>query len=159
MTVISITRQKQLENVAKFNPDSFCGLYCGACVRYLSTKNERINSLAIDSGLSPEAFQCTGCKTNQVSRRCKSCTIRECAIERGLDSCANCVEYPCTNLRLLHHNNSYCSQFDIIESLNYRKQNGIKSWLMHQRLHWSCPICFAEIGFKDKMCLKCGTVF
>lgn len=148
--------KNHINKTMEFNPDSYCGLYCGACVRYLSTKSNKIHELAIDSGLSPQEFQCTGCKTTQSSRWCNLCAIKECAKKRGLESCVECSEYPCMRIRILQANYCHSHHMDIIDSLNFRKQKGTESWLLHQRINWSCPVCFTEFGIHDKTCINCG---
>jgi len=51
---------------------AFCGLYCGACRRYLSEK-------------------CPGCRENRKASWCK---VRTCGIENGYASCVDCKEFP-----------------------------------------------------------------
>lgn len=46
-----------------------CGLYCGACRKYLNEK-------------------CPGCRLNNKATWCK---IRQCCIEKGFHSCADCT--------------------------------------------------------------------
>ena len=46
-----------------------CGLYCGACRKYLNGK-------------------CPGCRQNEKATWCK---IRQCCIEKGFHSCADCT--------------------------------------------------------------------
>lgn len=55
------------------NPElvAYCGLYCGACKRYLKGK-------------------CPGCHDNIKASWCK---IRQCCIENGYSSCALCHDY------------------------------------------------------------------
>lgn len=50
---------------------SYCGLYCGACKRYISGS-------------------CPGCAENQKASWCK---IRSCNIEHGYTSCADCKDF------------------------------------------------------------------
>ena len=50
---------------------AYCGLYCGACKRYLVGK-------------------CPGCRENQKASWCK---LRTCCIENGYGSCADCEEF------------------------------------------------------------------
>jgi len=47
---------------------AYCGLYCGACRRYLSDK-------------------CSGCRENVKATWCK---VRSCCAENGYASCADC---------------------------------------------------------------------
>jgi len=49
---------------------AFCGLYCGACKKFLSDK-------------------CPGCQQNQKASWCK---VRTCCMELGIKSCADCTE-------------------------------------------------------------------
>ena len=48
-----------------------CGLYCGACGRYLNDK-------------------CPGCAQNE--KAAKWCGVRTCNIEKGIATCAECKE-------------------------------------------------------------------
>ena len=54
---------------------AYCGLYCGACKRYLKEK-------------------CPGCFKNERAQWCK---IRQCCIERAYVSCADCRDYKNAN--------------------------------------------------------------
>jgi hypothetical protein len=51
---------------------AYCGLYCGACKPYLRGK-------------------CNGCHENSKATWCK---VRSCCIERHIQSCAECTEFP-----------------------------------------------------------------
>jgi len=50
---------------------AYCGLYCGACKKYLSEK-------------------CPGCQKNE---KAQWCTVRKCCMENGRMSCADCKVY------------------------------------------------------------------
>lgn len=50
---------------------SYCGLYCGACSKYINNK-------------------CPGCNGNEKATWCK---IRTCCIENKYLSCAECIEF------------------------------------------------------------------
>ncbi len=50
---------------------AYCGLYCGACKKYLQEK-------------------CQGCKENKKASWCK---IRSCCMENKYSSCADCHTY------------------------------------------------------------------
>jgi len=51
---------------------AYCGLYCGACQKYLRER-------------------CEGCHNNAKATWCK---VRSCNRERHYSSCAECVDYP-----------------------------------------------------------------
>jgi hypothetical protein len=50
---------------------AYCGLYCGACPRYLSEK-------------------CPGCQENE---KASWCNIRKCGIENKYSTCAECKDF------------------------------------------------------------------
>ncbi len=60
------------EIVASADLVAACGLYCGACKRYLEER-------------------CPGCRENAKATWCR---IRSCCQERHLASCAECGEFP-----------------------------------------------------------------
>jgi hypothetical protein len=54
---------------------AFCGLYCGACKKFLNGK-------------------CAGCQGNE---KASWCTVRSCCLENGYQSCADCKTYATAN--------------------------------------------------------------
>jgi hypothetical protein len=59
------------EIVADKNLVAYCGLYCGACGKYLHEK-------------------CPGCHENT---KATWCAVRACCTERGYASCADCADH------------------------------------------------------------------
>ncbi len=51
---------------------AYCGLYCGACKKYLKGS-------------------CPGCADNDKASWCK---VRQCCIQNGYTSCAECKDFP-----------------------------------------------------------------
>lgn len=51
---------------------AYCGLYCGACGKYINGK-------------------CPGCAGNEKASWCE---IRKCCMENNFKSCADCKQYP-----------------------------------------------------------------
>ena len=60
------------EIIADKNLVAFCGLYCGACRKYLAEK-------------------CPGCRENE---KASWCGVRACCLERGYAGCADCPDFP-----------------------------------------------------------------
>ena len=82
-----------------------CGNDCQACPRYTATMSEdeaRRREVAArwhrvgwrDHVVSPDEIACRGCATATWCRY----GIRECAVQRGVDHCGHCHDYPCDNL-------------------------------------------------------------
>lgn len=93
---------------------SYCGLICHTCPIYLATRDidqakrrkmqadiaEQCNKL-YGTKYGPEDINgCDGCwtETGRLFSGCKTCSIRSCAKNKGLDNCACCSEYACEQL-------------------------------------------------------------
>ena len=84
---------------------AFCGNDCNVCPRYIATLSgdeEQLKEAALmwkragwrDAVLSPEEIVCHGCSSVSWCRY----GIRECALEKGVDNCGKCQDYPCEKL-------------------------------------------------------------
>ncbi len=80
---------------------SFCGLYCGECPSYKKQK-------------------CPGCAQNVKASWCK---VRNCCLEKGLESCAGCDEFSDVK-ECKKHNNLISKMFGLF--LNSDRRKGIE---------------------------------
>ena len=96
---------------------AYCGLECDSCPIRLATlekdemrQQEMRESIARTCNehygmhLKPEDVNdCDGClaNTGRLFSGCLSCAIRKCVIGRNLESCADCPEYACDNLKTM----------------------------------------------------------
>jgi len=95
---------------------SYCGLICNTCPIHLATleqnkskqlsmRSEITRTFMEQYGLSiriEDVTDCDGCRTGgRLFSGCAKCEIRRCAMERGLESCAFCLDYACENLQKL----------------------------------------------------------
>jgi hypothetical protein len=142
-----------------FNPDAYCGIYCGACSIAVCGKTGRADAFAACLGRLPsEARACGGCKSDAVYAGCSTCNIRRCAREKGVAHCIDCAEYPCASYRswqsiakaLVPH---ACAAPGSLEAI---KHEGVDAWLTAQRRRWSCPGCGAPFSWYADTCHKCG---
>jgi len=83
----------------------FCGDDCNVCPRYIATQSgdvEQLKKVAAlwyrvgyrDKIVPPEEMICRGCSStwcNVVDNR----DVRECALEKGVENCGKCENYPC----------------------------------------------------------------
>ncbi|MBF0120241.1 MAG: DUF3795 domain-containing protein [Desulfobacterales bacterium] len=102
------------EIIADKSLASYCGLYCGACRRYLN-----------DS--------CPGCPKNDKASWCK---VRMCCIEKKYLTCSDCKEInnlsECTKLNnLISKIFSLIFQSDRIACLNFIKEKGIDEFVSY----------------------------
>lgn len=88
---------------------AYCGLVCGECPAYLATQADDDEmrsktaaewSQAFGDALTKDDINCDGClgKEGRKVGYCNECPIRVCAVERGLENCADCSSYACDNL-------------------------------------------------------------
>ena len=85
-----------------------CGLICSDCPAYIATQNDddeerkkTAQSWTSDEyRLKPGDINCDGCITtgNRIMSFCFECDIRQCGVEREVENCAHCDEYPCGKL-------------------------------------------------------------
>ncbi|MBE0525753.1 MAG: DUF3795 domain-containing protein [Candidatus Thorarchaeota archaeon] len=84
---------------------AYYGLDCAVCPAHLACKNnddELRKKQAAEWG-SPEyqitaaEINCVGCKVDAEPKFkfCAGCTIKSCASERGVETCAHCEDYGC----------------------------------------------------------------
>ncbi len=87
---------------------AFCGLSCTDCPAYLAggrfSEEDRVKTAAewsTDSfPLTATDIDCHGCigADDQLVSFCRACDIRKCGVEKNVDICADCREYPCEKL-------------------------------------------------------------
>ncbi len=92
---------------------AFCGLYCGACKKFLNDK-------------------CPGCQENQKASWCK---VRTCCMEKNYQSCADCEEKTLDECK--YFSNFMASIFGFIfnsdrhKCIDFIKNNGYESFAQH----------------------------
>jgi hypothetical protein len=88
---------------------AYCGLVCHECGVFIATKNddyERRKTVArewsklFQTELSPENINCDGCKSEGGRHfpYAETCEVRKCGMEKGVENCGCCDEYPCETL-------------------------------------------------------------
>ena len=94
---------------------AYCGLICRTCAIYLATREkdqskqhemrvdvaEQIKKIYGQECKPEDIGDCDGCKTEGGKLFCTGCQIRICAIEKGIENCAYCDDYPCEALEKL----------------------------------------------------------
>jgi hypothetical protein len=141
-----------------FNPDTYCGIYCGACSIAMYSETGRTDEfVACLGGLPKEELSCGGCKSENVYAGCKACGLRRCAREKGVERCSDCADYPCKSYRkwqtaakLLPHLQTASA------SLKNIKFDGVDHWLDVQEKRWSCPDCGTSFSWYSTACYNCG---
>jgi hypothetical protein len=86
-----------------------CGFQCHLCQAFRKNNKDHADQVRVATGWSkyfgldipPEKIRCNGCLPDEnggFEFPDQNCPIRPCAIERGLENCAYCENYPCEKL-------------------------------------------------------------
>ena len=135
-----------------------CGLYCEACTLFIATKEDpaRLKQLAKRFGLPEEEMKCYGCRSEKRGPYCHTlCKMYDCAMERGIDFCSECTDYPCDNLKQFQSEAPH--RIELWDDLTYIKEKGWEVWMKEARAKYSCPKCAAINSAYDLNCRKCGS--
>ena len=141
-----------------FNPDTYCGIYCGACSIAMHSRTGRADEFAACLGNVPkEELACGGCKSDTIYAGCSTCSLRRCAREKNIEYCIDCTDFPCksystwqTVAKFLPHTHEAASSLKVIKS------NGVDHWRDAQRRRWSCPECGTPFSSYTSACYTCG---
>ena len=137
---------------------AYCGLYCDACSFKVAFEEQNREHLL----RMPEKYDylkntplewCPGCR---LENRCGECAIRDCAIEKRLEYCSLCCDFPCEKL-LKFNNDGIPHHAESIENLKALKTMGTEQWLVVQKAKWMCA-CTARYSWYVQECQKCATV-
>jgi hypothetical protein len=86
-----------------------CGFKCHLCLAFQENNKDHADQIRVAKGWSKyfdlnvpaEKIRCNGCLPHDsggLEFPDKNCPIRPCVIERGLENCAYCEDYPCERL-------------------------------------------------------------
>lgn len=87
---------------------AYCGLDCAECPAYIAmmTNDDELRQTTAEKWNNPdfpvslEDISCVGCKTEgeEHFKWCDKCSVRACASERNVETCAHCDDYVCDKL-------------------------------------------------------------
>jgi len=102
-TIYALPDTKTMEKII-----AFCGIVCSECPGFIATQKDsdeerkkvaEMWSKMFDTIIKPEEVNCDGCTVGKrLINYCRTCEIRNCAIEKGVVNCAYCDEYICEKL-------------------------------------------------------------
>lgn len=118
-----------------------CGMNCAVCYVHLKTKKA-----------------CEGCRGQEDSQpdHCRKCNIRNCASDRGIEFCFECVAFPCTIIKRLDKSYRQRYQVSLIENAIRIRTVGAEQHLLEEKQKWTCAVCGGVISLHDRVCSECG---
>lgn len=135
---------------------SVCGLYCGACSVFLATQEDpvRLEQLASLLGQMVEETRCEGCRSEVLSKHCRTCGLSACAAERGHAFCGECPEFPCPDFEVFRRAKPH--RRDILQDMARIRESGSDAWLEAIPQRYACPGCGVINSGYDLSCRRCG---
>jgi hypothetical protein len=120
-----------------------CGMNCALCIAYRRERN-----------------RCPGCDADpaHAAHHCTVCRILHCD-ERGtrrIRFCSECGKFPCARLR--HMDKRYRTKYgmSVVGNLRAIRELGMASFVMREKVRWTCPGCGGLLCVHKKECLYCG---
>lgn len=109
---------------------AYCGLYCEQCsARLAAIEKDWRHVEAIPSKFGRkrtelDEYFCEGCKGDNI---CGPCDIKECAVAKGVNSCAECGDFPCARIDEFE-SNGYPHHKQGVENLRRIREDGVTAW-------------------------------
>ena len=100
----------------------YCGHDCSRCLTYLATvkhddvlrrESQEFYQQEFGIRLPLADFHCRGGRSNDLFKLCMGCPWRKCCLERGINACSECCDYPCE--LLAKYREKYVNQCNQIE--------------------------------------------
>jgi hypothetical protein len=117
-----------------------CGIDCAACYARLRLKNA-----------------CPGCLSKAAGKpeHCRSCSIKACAKNRGLNRCYGCSDFPCSNIRRI--DKRYLTRYGVglIENGRKARAMGLREFMAAERKRWTCLECGGILNQHKRVCSEC----
>jgi len=145
-----------------------CGLYCGVCGVYISTRddNEKFRARLGELYGTPAAeTRCHGCMQPDppalLYAYCRSCPIRECALSRGFRSCSPCPEWPCALIRDFPLATGRRVMLRTIplwreQVARHGPERGSVEWARAECQRYHCPSCGEPLFRGAQRCRACA---
>jgi len=134
---------------------AYCGLYCGACsfrVAFEENNKEHIRNMPTyyDDLKNKPLKCCPGCRLENMFGEC---AIRDCAMNKGIDYCSQCNDFPCEK-SIRFNSDGKPHHEESIDNLKLLKEVGEEKWLGLMKEKWTCK-CGARLTWYKKQCCKC----
>lgn len=110
-----------------------CGLDCFNCVAYLANNNEEIRRLvATKTGTPYDDAACAGCRKEtgicRFLHMTEPCKVFKCVSSKGIETCADCSDFPCDNLHPYAEHASELPHNIKVFNLALIRKIGVEKW-------------------------------
>ena len=133
-----------------------CGIYCGICPIYIAGKENHTGMkeiLASNLNTSANEIRCDGCFSAEPFVNCADCTVRNCIIERDIEGCFACNDFPC---RTIEDMEDATGKKVILRSVPLLQKLGPANFIEEEQKHYLCPYCGYQLFMGAQRCRNCG---
>ncbi len=133
-----------------------CGMYCSVCsIRFAHLHNDQELKLGLARyfDTEPENIICEGCRSNTTFQFVKTCDIRKCSLEKILEGCHLCADFPCQNFRSFP---IAPAKKRILEGIPRWRELGTEPWVAEVEKQYTCSQCGMLMHRYARQCNKCG---
>lgn len=164
------------EEIKNKNLRAPCGIFCGACAIYITTRDDSEKFRSLISSIwntKPEETKCFGCMQPnpppQLFGFCQNCALRNCARSKGFYSCHQCEKWPCNILEKGDFADAVPSLFkkSILRVMKraiplwrdkvaaYGDEKGSLEWARAEAERYHCPSCGKPLYRSAQQCRAC----
>lgn len=132
-----------------------CGLYCGVCGVYIAQRDNNIKfkeRLTTVYDVTVDDIKCQGCLSDQLFVFCLTCAIRSCTIEKGIEGCHQCNDFPC---KFIENFPLPVGKKVILRAIPTWRELGNDGWMEEEEKRYHCPHCGYELFRGAKRCRNC----
>ena len=132
-----------------------CGLYCGVCGVYIA---HRDNNLKFKERLTEvywvgvDDIKCRGCLSDELFKYCEACAIRSCVLEKGIEGCHQCDDFPC---QFIDDFPLPVGKKVILRAIPTWRELGTERWMEEEEKRYYCPHCGYRLFRGARRCRNC----
>jgi len=132
-----------------------CGLYCGVCSILIAHRDHNMKfkeRLTTVYGVGLEDIQCEGCLSDKLFKYCQTYPIRSCAVEKGIEGCHQCKDFPC---KFIEDFPIPVGKKVILRAIPTWRQLGTERWMEEEEKRYHCVHCGDQLFRGAKRCRNC----
>jgi predicted RNA-binding Zn-ribbon protein involved in translation (DUF1610 family) len=132
-----------------------CGLYCGVCGIYIAHRDGNVKfkeRLTQVYGVGVDDIRCRGCLSDEPFAYCRTCPIKSCTAEKGIEGCHQCADFPC---RLIEDFPLPVGKKVILRAIPTWRDLGTERWMEEEEKRYYCPACGYVLFRGAKRCRSC----
>jgi hypothetical protein len=134
-----------------------CGLYCGVCGVYIAHRdgNEKFKErLTGVYGVGVDKISCRGCLSDEPFFYCRTCVIKTCTGDKGIQGCHQCDDFPCATIEAFP---LPVGKKVILRAVPYWREHGTERWMEDEEARYICPHCGYTLFRGARTCRSCKT--